>query len=135
MNQNYVTNRLVKELVDKNQKDYVPPEEEEQEEEVLTGNIGITVKDEEKNPIQGVKGVLSKNGEETDFTCTTGQAGGCNIKDVPYGNYSIEFTKEGYITQTKDITINSDSLVLEITLELTGPIASGGQMTEEEGEF
>lgn len=28
MDQNYITNRLIKETVDKNQKDYVPPEEE-----------------------------------------------------------------------------------------------------------
>lgn len=89
--------------------------EAEEEVTVETGNISVSVTDG-TNGIGGVSVVLSVTGSETTYTGTTGGAGGCNIKDVPYGTYDVTATATGYVTGSTTITVDSASEELNITL-------------------
>lgn len=80
---------------------------------VLTGDVKITVTDGE-NPI----GSASVSITDTTFTATTGSAGGCTIRNVPLGEYTIEVGKTGYISSLEDLTVNVGENPITITLEL-----------------
>lgn len=132
-NQNYMTNKKIKAEVDKNQKNYVAPEVEE---EIKTGNLNITVKDNYDNPVSGVNITLTDK-EDNEYTAKTGSAGGCNINDLPLGEYLALAESELYVSVTKGVTINEGNNSLEIifeeqqgTIGIAGPI-----LEEEEGEF
>lgn len=77
------------------------------------GDVKITVTDGE-NPIESASVSIT----DTDFTATTGRAGGCTIRNVPLGQYTIEASKEGYITGLEDLTVNVGENPITITLEL-----------------
>lgn len=86
-----------------------------EEETVETGDIAVSVTDG-ANGIGSVSVVLSVTGSETTYTGTTGNAGGCNIKDVPYGTYDVTATCTGYVTGETSITVDSANEELNITL-------------------
>lgn len=94
-----------------------PTEDEPTDEPVIenTGKINVTVTDEEGNPIKDADVSVYSNGEP--FEGTTGKAGGCTIKNVPYGDYTIEAVAEGYDFTVEQITVNqseqSRTLVLK----------------------
>lgn len=97
-------------------------------------NISVLVTDEDNNPVN--QATVTINDGVNDYVGTTGTAGGCTIKNVPFGNYDVTTTAEGFITDIDTLTVNSESMSLEIMLgEQEGPIGTGGQMIEEEGEF
>lgn len=132
VNQNYVTNRLIKETVDKNQKDYVPPEEEVVVEEPTTADINVSVKNNLDEAIGNAIVTLTK-GEET-YSGKTGSAGGCTIKNVPFGTYNVLITAEDYVDEEQQFTVEAKNNNLIATL-VQGPLGIGPTMEEEEEEI
>lgn len=50
--------------------------------------------------------------QKTDFYAQTNSTGAFEIKNIPYGEYTIQFSAEGYATKTQKITIGNDVLDL-----------------------
>ncbi len=74
-------------------------------------SIHVSVTDESNNPVGQVDVAIG------DITSTTGNAGGCTLRNVPVGTVTITATKEGYETYTHEINITSETETLEIILE------------------
>ncbi len=89
-----------------------------EEEIVQTGDIGVSVTDG-NDGVGNVDVVLSVTGSETTYTGKTGTAGGCTIKDVPYGTYDVTATADGYETAETTITVDGATEELNITLTAT----------------
>lgn len=51
-----------------------------------------------------------------DITSTTGNAGGCTLRNVPVGTVTITANKEGYEEYIEELTITSETETLNITL-------------------
>lgn len=129
MNQNYMTNRLIKETVDKNQKDYKEPKEdstpnsqENLEEEPITAEISVKVTNSLNENVEGANVILTDN-NEASYSCTTGKAGGCTIKNVPLGTYNVTTTQEDYKDKEEEFTVEKGTNNLNITLVHKGPSA------------
>ena len=60
--------------------------------ELVTVAVSVT---DGTDGIEGAEVTLI-DAEENEYTGTTGSAGGCNIKDVPEGTYSVTATATGY---------------------------------------
>ena len=52
-----------------------------------------------------------------EITSTTGNQGGCTLRNVPIGSATITATKTGYVNYSQEVTITSETETLEITLE------------------
>ena len=133
VNQNYITNRLIKETVDKNQKGYVPPEEEKDEEEITVADISVTAKNTLDEPIENAIVTLIK--DEDSYSGKTGTAGGCTIKNVPFGTYDVLATVDTYIDVEQQFTVEAENNNLIITFEKQTVQVTGPTLEEEEGEF
>lgn len=83
---------------------------------VKMGKIAVSVKEGDKG-IKGAAVKISRLGSETSFKRTTGSAGGCNFKEVPYGEYDIETVADGYIRNLDTVTVDSEEISFEIVLE------------------
>lgn len=92
-------------------------EQEQEEQEVQKGTVSVNVTDG-TDGIGNVSVVLSKEGSEDTYTCPngTGGAGGCTISNVPYDTYNVTATCEGYETEETTVTVNAETVELEITL-------------------
>lgn len=112
-----------------------PQDKTDDSDEEKFSNISVLVTDEDNNPVN--QATVTINDGVNDYVGTTGTAGGCTIKNVPFGNYDVTTTAEGFITDIDTLTVNSESMSLEIMLgEQEGPMGVGGQiMEEEEGEW
>ena len=99
--------------------DEEPKEEVQEVQEVQKGTVSVTVTDGE-NGIGNVSVVLSQEGSEDTYTCPngTGGAGGCTISNVPYGEYEVTATCEGYETEETTVNVNAETVELAITLTL-----------------
>lgn len=132
-NQNYMTNRKIKEEVDKNQKGYIDPNAQEpQQEQPKTVNITVTVKDVEDESITGANvSIGNKSGTTTNGTVT--------IENVSIAdNVAITATAENYKDYSNTTNITSSTTTLTIIMEpkdLSSPTVTGPTMIEEEGEF
>ena len=139
MNQNYMTNRLIKETVDKNQKNYQAPEEslgDEENIEPTTADITVKVVDSLNENVEGASVKITKDSD--NYSCTTGKAGGCTIKNVPLGVYNVLTKAESYEDKEQQFTVQEGTNNLSITLteEIQfGPGISTPTMEEEDGEF
>lgn len=133
-NQNYMTNRLIKETVDKNQKGY--QEEAEPVEEPQTGNLTVTVKNIQDEVLEGAKVTLTDS-QSNEYIVETDESGEGIIEDLALGEYLAFAEKEFYVSITKNITINKGENTLEMVFEeQEGTIGVGGSMiVEEEEEF
>jgi hypothetical protein len=60
-----------------------------------------------------IKGATVAIGAKTG---TTGDAGGCTIKDVAEGSVSVEVSAEGYTTKTETITVDETHTAFTISL-------------------
>lgn len=89
--------------------------EEPQDEEQL-GTVSVSVKDEEGKAIANADVSIYDKGEP--YEGTTGKAGGCTIRDIPYGEYTIEAVAEGYDFTVETISIESEELSIELILKL-----------------
>lgn len=74
-------------------------------------SIHVSVTDESNNPVGQVDVAIG------DITSTTGNAGGCTLRNVPLGTVTITATKEGYENYTQEVNITSETETLEIILE------------------
>ena len=131
MNQNYMTNRLIKETVDKNQKNYQAPEEslgDEENIETTTADITVKVVDSLNENVEGASVKITKDSD--DYSCTT--------KNVPFGVYDVLTKAESYEDKEQQFTVQEGTNNLSITLNEEiqfGPGISTPTMEEEDGEF
>lgn len=109
-NQNYMTNKKIKAAVDKNQKGY---QEEPQDEELKLGNLSITVKNSLDETIENANITLTDR-EDNTYTAKTGSAGGCNIKNLPLGEYLALAEADTYVSITQGVTIREGNNNLEL---------------------
>jgi len=83
---------------------------------VETGDVIVLVTNNDNEKVANAKVTLTKDGEE--YTGTTGTAGGCTIRNVPYGEYNVVTTAENYIDDTDTVTVDGESVNLTIILNL-----------------
>ena len=92
---------------------------EEPTEEGQVGDISVSVVDEDGNTVANADVSVYDKGEP--YEGTTGTAGGCTIKNVPYGDYTIEAVADGYEFTVEQITVNqseqSRTLVLKSSVD------------------
>ena len=88
-------------------------EEVEETEEPELSSIAVSVTDG-TDGIGNINVVLSDGTNE--YTGKTGGAGGCTIKDVPYGEYTVSVEAEGYNAYEDTFTV--DSAEEELTIQL-----------------
>ena len=77
-----------------------------------TKDISFTVKDDAGTP-QAVSGATVTVAGKTG---TTGAAGGCTIKDVLFGKYTVTVKKTGFNDYSDEITIDASHLSFNIGL-------------------
>ena len=90
--------------------------EDEQDSQLAT--ISVTVKDKTGGPVANADVSIYDKGEP--FEGTTGSAGGCTIKNVPYGAYTIEAVAEGYDFTVDTRVVDKKELSVELVLEEEG---------------
>ena len=88
-------------------------EEEEivEEEEVTTKDIQVSITDTDEQSVKGAVVVLSDDGTE-EYTCTTGDAGGCRLQSVPLGEYAVSITADGYAELSDTLTVDENTETL-----------------------
>ena len=97
-------------------------EEETAEDAVVqTADITVSVTDEEGNPVQGARVILSN--DEDDYVGNTGSAGGCTIKNVPLGDYTAETRAEEYLSDVDVFNVDEGENLLYVTLRTIKPPA------------
>lgn len=72
-------------------------------------DLSFTINDG-TNPIKGATVKISS------VTGTTGDAGGCTLKDIEDGSQSVEVSATGYVTKTETITVDSTHTSFTISL-------------------
>ena len=87
----------------------------EEDEPLEVATVSVTVRDTEDNPVGNAKVTLTN--DETIYTGTTGSAGGCNIKNVPYGNYTVDCTADDYNDYMGSLIVDAIDVDLNITIE------------------
>jgi len=80
------------------------------------GTVSVSVKDEEGKAIANADVSIYDKGEP--YEGTTGSAGGCTIRDIPYGEYTIKAVAEGYDFTVETISIESEEVSIELILKL-----------------
>lgn len=82
-------------------------------------DIAVSVSD--KTTEEGIQGVSVTITDTTDntstFTGVTGPAGGCNLRNVTPGTYSVSATKEGYKSYNDELIVTEETSTLAIELE------------------
>ena len=122
-NQNYMTNRKIKELVDKNQKGY--QEDEEVEEITITAKFNVIYNSE---PYQGATitiGELSK---------TTDKDGNAIFENLPNEEATAKIISDDFPEITKNIVKDESEQIFNIntiSVQVTGPTLE----ETEESEF
>lgn len=79
-----------------------------------TKDVSVKITDTNENGIGNATVVLSNGNDE--YTGTTGNAGGCTIRNVPLGEYAVEVSANGYVDETTTFTVTSGTNNLEVTL-------------------
>lgn len=112
------------------------------------GDVIISVLDNDNEGVGNVNVILSNDVNE--YSARTGSKGGCTLKNVEFGEYNVTASCDGYNTYDDTVTIDSEEYVLNIVLanvdtftgddegmddDVNGPMATGGTMIEEDGEF
>ena len=70
--------------------------------EILTGSIqGIVTENGTTTPLSGVQVSIVDDGAST----TTGSDGQFVFRDLDAGSYSLQFRKDGYVTNTRNVTV------------------------------
>ena len=91
-------------------------------------DISISVTD----GTNAIKGATVTIGSKTG---TTGDAGGCTIKDVEEGSVSVEVAAEGFTTKTETITVDAThtSFTISLTAAETEPVKRDLSFTVNDG--
>lgn len=84
-------------------------EEDSSETPTATRDLSFTIND----GTAPIKGATVKIGSKTG---TTGDAGGCTLKDIEDGSQSVEVSATGYTTKTETITVDSTHTSFTISL-------------------
>lgn len=81
-------------------------------ESLSTKDISFTVKDDAgtPEPVQGATVTIASK------TGTTGSSGGCTIRDVLFGTYTVTVKKTGFDDYSDDITVDASHLSFNISL-------------------
>lgn len=79
-----------------------------------TCDVTVTVKNKDGDTVADATVSIYDKGEP--YEATTNNDGVCTITDVPYGNYTIEATAEGYDFAVEQIFINTPVLSKELIL-------------------
>ena len=77
--------------------------------ESATRDLSFTIND----GTDPIKGATVKIGSKTG---TTGDLGGCTLKDIEEGSQSVEVSATGYVTKTETITVSSSNTSFTISL-------------------
>lgn len=88
---------------------------EETNDEPNVGNVSVKVVDEKGEPVPNADVSIYSTGEP--YESTTGKAGGCTIRNVPYGEYTIEAVAEGYDFTVETITVDNLEIQRELILK------------------
>lgn len=83
--------------------------------EVLTGNVTITVYDEEEKPIKNTRIELYKNNVKA-YEGFTNKDGECLIENVAYDTYTVLVTRTGYHNATSSLAVDEETVEDEVTL-------------------
>ena len=81
-------------------------------EDLFTTDIGFTVKDDQGTPAAVEGAVVTIDGK----TGTTGAAGGCTVRDVLYGSYTVSVVADGFDDYSDTITVDASHTSFNITL-------------------
>ncbi|WP_242281131.1 SpaA isopeptide-forming pilin-related protein [Bacillus cereus group sp. BfR-BA-01347] len=85
----------------------------------IKGSAKVTKNDDAEKPLAGVEFKVYKDGKEYK-TIVTNDKGIAELKDLPYGNYTVKESKglEGYVTDKteKPFEIKQDGAVFEVTI-------------------
>lgn len=115
---------------------------------VSIGEVIVSVIDDDNEGVGNVDVSLSNTVNE--YSTRTGSKGGCTLKNVEFGEYTVTASCDGYATYEDTITVDSAEYVLNIVLvkldtftgedeeiddDVNAPTATGGTMIEEDGEF
>lgn len=84
-------------------------EGESSETPITTRDLSFTIND----GTDPIKGATVKIGSKTS---TTGDLGGCTLKDIEEGSQSVEVSATGYVTKTETITVSSSNTSFTISL-------------------
>lgn len=82
-------------------------------------NISVKVNDG-TNPVSGAVVSLIKN-NETIASSTTGSAGGCTLRNIEDGSYTITVIKDGFVDYEDTVITSEDNANLTIELTTTSP--------------
>ena len=81
-------------------------------EKIVSVDVSFTVEDDQGTP-EAVQGAtVSIDGK----TGTTGSSGGCSIKTILPGKYTVTVEKTGFTTYSAEITVDSTHTSFNITL-------------------
>lgn len=80
-------------------------EDESEDGESLLGTVSVTVKDEDGKSLQGVEVLVSDGNTGDEYSGLTGSAGGCNINNIPLGDYKLLGFKDGYDQYYGEVTV------------------------------
>lgn len=123
-NQNYMTNRKIKEAVDKNQKNYQPQEEEIEEEKTIKATFVVTINEE---PYEGATVTIGDKSQNTN-------ADGITIfEGLPNENATATISSDDFDDITRNIVKDEEDQTFNISItrfNYTTPT-----MEEEEGEW
>ena len=131
-NQNYMTNRLIKETVDKNQVGYEEPKEEEVP---TSADVSVVAKNNLNEFIEGCAVTLTKG--EDIYNGITDDKGECTIKDVPFGTYQVLASTGNYTDVEQQFTVeeSNNNLMITFTQQSFGIDGPTFEETEEESFF
>lgn len=79
--------------------------------ETTTVTVTVTSKDDK---VASAKVTLT--GDENSYTGTTGSAGGCSLKDVEVGTYTVTATATGYKNYTGTVNVSSENNSISIDM-------------------
>lgn len=91
------------------------PEPTPEEPTITIADISVSVKNSDGKGIGNASVVVSDNVSE--YTGSTGSAGGCTVRGVLLGDYTITTSADGYITSVDDFTVTDGENVFEVVLE------------------
>ena len=83
--------------------------------EVLTGNVTVTVYDEDDKAVKNARCSLYKNTAKL-YEGFTDRLGECIIENVTYDTFTLTVTRTGYETSTSSLTVDDETVEEEITL-------------------
>lgn len=99
-------------------------------EEVKIGDVVISITDNNNNNISDAIVLLTRLGQT--YEGTSDETGNCTIENLPYGDYELTISHDGYNTLNSQISLNVDFDLEDFTLT---PINTPSEEDVETGEI